>query len=1009
MYTFQEIVAKLSAFWHSHGCIVSVPYDIEKGAGTSNPQTFFRCLGPEPYRAAYIEPCRRPKDGRYALNPLRMQHYFQFQVILKPSPVNIQDLYLQSLEAIGFDLSGYDIRFVHDDWEQPTLGAWGLGWEVWVDGMECSQFTYFQSMAEISLKPVTGELTYGIERLIMQLQKVDSFIDIQWNEHLTYGDIYKQNEIEWSEYNFKALNSQTLFENFEEHKREAKRLIDLGLPIPAYDFVLKASHSFNLLDAHGVISVAERQTYIANIRDLSKLAAECYLEKREKLGFPLLGKWSAFEPKAEPAASTVSHSPINKEKVDFLLEIGCEEIPAGFVSIGLASLERQIKALLQKEGLTWTSLQTYGTPRRLAVSISDLSARTKSKHVEKKGPPVASCFHSDGTTTQIGTGFLKSLGHDAVRLTDIEQGTVADIQVRMVKDVAYLFAIQQTTAVEAFTLLCSQLPATILGIEFPKKMRWANFDITFARPLRWIVALIDQEIVPITVGPVTSGRSTFGHRLLDNHSFEIPHANKYVETLRAHSVLVDPKERLQLIQEQLQTIQQQTHCTAQVKERLCQEVVYLVEKPFLTIATFDPHFLKVPKEVLISEMVEHQRYFPLTDAKGELTNQFIITCNVPATDSIRHGNQRVLSSRLADGVFLFEQDLAKPLESFNEKLKKSVFQKGLGSLWDKVERLQRHARTLLTYFPEVRPEDANHAALICKADLATEMVGEFPELQGQMGRIYAERQNLPQQVCLAIDEHWMPRGEKAPTPQTATGALLSIADKIDNLLGFFGLDLKPTSSSDPYALRRQALGLIRIILEQKRHIPLKALFTDALAHFPNAISEKTQCIQEILEYCILRAKGVLCDMGFLKDEIESCFAVRSDDFFDVLLRLQALQAVRQNAYFLKFVEVHKRCAGQIAGKANYELSKMLLREPAEVSLHALLETQRPLYEEALTGRSYSQAFGVLAKFQPTLAELFETVKILDSDETICHNRLALLQQVAGLFSQIADFQKLQYI
>lgn len=1008
MYTFQEIVAKLSAFWAKQGCIIATPYDIEKGAGTSNPATFFRCLGPEPFRAAYIEPCRRPKDGRFALNPLRLQHYFQFQVILKPSPLNIQDLYLESLQAIGFDLSKFDIRFVHDDWEQPTLGAWGLGWEVWVDGMECSQFTYFQSMAELPLKPVTGELTYGLERLIMQLQKVDSFTQIQWNDTLTYGDIYTENEVQWSEYNFDASDAETLLKDFEDYKNEAKRLVSLDLPIPAYDFVLKSSHTFNLLDARGAISVAQRQSYITHIRELARAVATSFLANREKKGFPLLSKWSEFEPVIHTPTLSQEHVPQSAAKTDFLLEIGSEEIPATFVAIGLASLEREIKALLTKVGLSHGAIATYGTPRRLAVVVKDLATRTESKIVEKKGPSLSSSFDSEGMPTQIGLGFLKSIGCESITLLQLQQGQVPLVEIRLIKDIPYLFGKQTTEAIDAFSLLQKNLSQIVLGIDFPKKMRWANFDISFARPIRWIVALLDSQVIPFTVGPITSGRSSCGHRQLNPKPFDIKRASDYVDILMQHDVMVDPMMRLKEIQDQLHAIEKDTHLKALVKERVSHEVVHLVEKPFLTVATFDERFLKVPKEVLISEMVEHQRYYPLASHSNELSNKFIITCNVPPSDSIRHGNQRVLSSRLSDGVFLFEQDMQKPLDSFNEKLKKIIFQNGLGSIWDKVERLKKHVGILHSYFPDVDLTQALDAVHLCKADLATEMVGEFPELQGQMGRIYASLQAKPQEVSVAIDEHWMPRGEKAPLPQTETGAIISLADKIDNLLGFFGLDLKPTSSSDPYALRRQAIGLVRIILDQQCSVPLMDVLKRAQNVFDAPINQKNQIAQEILEYCQARAKGVLHEMGYQKDEIESCFAVRSDDFYDVMMRLDALKAVRQNAHFSKLVEVHKRCQGQISGYKALAFSSQLLIENQEKALHNMLETRKSSYTNALQMRNYSDAFSVLAEFQPTLADLFEKVKILDDKEEIRHNRLALLQQVAELFSQIADFQKLQY-
>lgn len=286
--SFQSLIITLQHYWAEQGCVLLQPFDKEMGAGTFHPGTFLRSLGPEPWHAAYAQPCRRPTDGRYGDNPNRLQHYYQFQVVLKPSPDNIQDLYLQSLQQLGIDPLEHDIRFVEDNWESPTLGAWGLGWEVWLNGMEVSQFTYFQQIGGINCKPVTGEITYGLERLAMYLQGKDDIYQLDWNEHISYGDVFHQNEVEQSKYNFELANTSQLFTEFEASETECNRLIENNLPLPAYEQVLKASHVFNLLDARQVISVTERQQYILRIRTIARLVATQYLQSRESLGFPLL-------------------------------------------------------------------------------------------------------------------------------------------------------------------------------------------------------------------------------------------------------------------------------------------------------------------------------------------------------------------------------------------------------------------------------------------------------------------------------------------------------------------------------------------------------------------------------------------------------------------------------------------------------------------------------------------------------------------------------------------------
>ena len=288
MLSFQQLILRLNDFWDRQGCVILQPYDMEVGAGTFHTATFLRAIGPEPWNAAYVQPSRRPKDGRYGENPNRLQHYYQYQAVLKPSPADIQERYLQSLVALGVEPSEHDIRFVEDDWESPTLGAWGLGWEVWLDGMEVTQFTYFQEVGGLTCKPVLGEITYGLERLAMYLQGKESVFDLVWTPGITYRDVYHQNEVEQSRYNFELANVELLFRHFNDYEAEAKRLVEAQCVLPAYERVMKASHTFNLLDARGAISVTERQAYIGRVRSLASAVAKAYYESRERLGFPLV-------------------------------------------------------------------------------------------------------------------------------------------------------------------------------------------------------------------------------------------------------------------------------------------------------------------------------------------------------------------------------------------------------------------------------------------------------------------------------------------------------------------------------------------------------------------------------------------------------------------------------------------------------------------------------------------------------------------------------------------------
>lgn len=1011
MITFQELLRRLSKFWENEGCIIHQGYDLEVGAGTMNPATFLRCLGPEPYRAAYIEPCRRPTDGRYGKNPNRLQHYFQYQVILKPSPLNMQDLYIESLKAIGVDLSKHDLRFVHDDWENPTIGAWGLGWEVWIDGMEITQYTYFQSVGGIPVSPVTGELTYGIERLAMYLQNVDSIFDLKWNEHLTYGDIYHRNEVEWSHYNFEEASTEMWHRHFDDYEKEAKQLIGKMLPIPAYEFVMKSSHAFNLLDARGAISVTERTKYIGRIRELAKMIAESYIKSREEAGFPLL---KAFPPiKHEtPGISNLPESLLkgtSSEPQDFLLEIGSEELPATFVPIGQQNLERDFKRLLDKEKLTYDSIESFGTPRRLALLVRGLTLALTEQTEERRGPTVEKAFDESGELTPAGLGFFRSIGKPQASLQAIRIGEIPEITLTEVKGSEYLFATLVKPGRATAEILQRELPQLILNIDYPKKMRWADLEIAYARPLKWIVALFGKDVLPFSVGDVVSGRQSKGHPQQDPELFDIISASDYEASLAAHKVMASPRARREEIIRQLDLLEVKLEGKIIERERVLPQVVNLVEWPHVMEATFNDHFLKAPKEVLISEMVEHQKYFPVATSNESLMNHFVITADTVPSENIRRGNQKVLSSRLSDGVFLYEKGLNTNMQSFNEKLKTVTFLTGMGSVYDKVQRLMLHSKALHLLLGISTRERVERAAMLSKADLVSEMVFEFPELQGTIGKYYALHHKEDEEVALAIEEQWMPRGEKEPLPVSKTGIILSLADKFDNLTSCFASGMKPTSSSDPHALRRQVLGIIKMLIQGEHRLPFTEFMHMCCSHFsPGKIKDKREVIAGIEDFFINRIKTVFLDYGFDKDEIEASLASGFTDIFDTFCKVQALHRFREAGKdFSKLFEVYKRAKGQIDDHKTIAFSKSLLSENAERELDFALDETDISFSQAIRRQDYDLAYQLIAKLQPPLAKLFEEVRILADDTEIRGNRIALLQRVFALFSKLLDFGKIK--
>lgn len=1010
MLTFQQIIHRLTEFWEKHHCIIHLGHDLEVGAGTFNPATFLRCLGPEPYNTAYVEPSRRPTDARYGENPNRMHLFHQFQVILKPSPSDVLQLYLDSLRALNFDLKKHDMRFVQDDWESPTVGAWGLGWEIWCDGMEITQFTYFQAIGSLPLKPISAEITYGLERLAMYIQNKDNIYDVMWNKELTIRDISHRSEVEWSIYNFEESTTQMWLRHFEDYEQEAKTLIARHLPLPAYDFVIKASHAFNMLDARGAISVTERTGYIARIRDLARLIAVEYTTSREKLGFPLIKE----KPKPIKKPPAIKAPPFSSQKrQDFLLEIGSEQLPASFIPIGCAHLEKAVRRLLDEQQLSFEAVQVYGTPQRLALLVKGVVEGTEARESLRRGPSIASAFDHHGKMTPQGQGFLKSVGVSEATLDAIQKGKMKRLKIDKIKDTDYLFAILSEPGKSTFSLLAEELPTLILNLEFPKKMRWGNLDISYPRPIRWILALFGKRIIPFQVGDIVSSRISFGHAQWQPKKFSLKVPRDYVKELKKHYVLADIEERKQSILKQLKVLEKKNKGQALEVDKVLPQVLHLVEWPQLTSATFDPLFLKAPKEVLISEMVEHQKYFPIADHKNNLKNSFIITADNKPSDLIRRGNQKVLSARLSDGVFLYAQDLKMPLEKFNDKLRMMTHQKDLGTMFDKVQRLVWIAEMLNHHLAIADQKKVARAALLCKADLASALVGEFPELQGTIGKYYALAQKEDQEVAEAIQEQWMPRSEHAPLPKTASGVILSLADKIDNVISCYSVGLKPSSSSDPYALRRQSIGLLKILIEGKESIDLKKVLEDACQAFPSLKGKTAQIssmVQEILIFMTARAKSVFEEYGFKKDEIDASLQGLCSNPYDQFCKTQALHAFRSTGTeFAKLFEVYKRAKGQLEKPTSTLFQPALALEPAEKELVHALDILQKHWKVTINERKYLDAFRQIAKLQAPLAKLFDTVKILADDPQLRDNRIALLQKVFSPFQELLDFSKIQDI
>ncbi|MGQ9503236.1 MAG: glycine--tRNA ligase subunit alpha, partial [Anaerolineae bacterium] len=452
---FQQIIMKLQQYWADYGCLIWFPYSEKVGAGTANTATTLRALGPEPWNVAYVEPSFRPDDGRYAENPNRMQMHTQFQVILKPDPGNPQELYLESLYVLGIKPEEHDIRFVEDNWESPALGAWGLGWEVWLDGLEITQYTYFQQFGGFDTDPVAVELTYGLERIALYLQGVSSVWEIDWDGEHTYGDILRRQEVEYCTYNFEVADVTRMVQSYNIFEQEAKECLARGLIVPAHDYVLRCSHTFNILDARGAIGVTERARYFARMRELSRQVAAAFIQQREQAGHPFL------KPPVHPTQSiSVPSIPQPTQPLTFLLEIGTEELPPQDLSAALTQLREGVPALLERLRLKHGMVRVMGTPRRLVVLIDDLAERQQDEEQLVKGPPAHVAYDAEGKPTRAAEGFARS-----------QQVLVIDLQIREAEGGRYVFAVRRIPGRPVAEVLSTALPELIASLKFEKSMR----------------------------------------------------------------------------------------------------------------------------------------------------------------------------------------------------------------------------------------------------------------------------------------------------------------------------------------------------------------------------------------------------------------------------------------------------------------------------------------------------------------------------------------------------------
>ncbi len=999
---FQEIIIKLNEFWNERGCLLLQPYDMEVGAGTFHPATFLRVLGPEPWKVAYVEPSRRPTDGRYGENPNRLQHYYQYQVIIKPSPDDSQELYLESLRALGLDPLKHDIRFVEDDWESPTLGAWGLGWEVWLDGMEITQFTYFQQVGGIDLKPVSLEITYGLERIAMYLQGVDSVYDLMWNESIRYGEVHHRGEVEFSRFNFDYANVELLKSNFDAFEQEARRLIAEGLVLPAYEYCLKCSHTFNLLDARGALSVTERTGYIAKVRGIAKLVAEAFYRQREEMGFPLLRQATGAGNESHGAdeRDTAEPLPVVDAENDFLIEIGTEEIPARFVRLLLDGMKNGFVRELKANRIDFRSIRTMGTPRRLSLVIEGLSPSQQAGSEVIFGPPRSVAFDENGKPTKAAEGFARSQGV-----------SIDELQVMTKGKGEYIAVVKEEEGRATSEVLPEIIKRVLLTLHQPKSMRWGNRDLRFVRPLHWIVALYGDRVVRLQIDGISSGDRSRGHRFLSPEEISLDNPGAYISRLREHKVIVEIEERKGMISSSIRDLSDEAGGKVIEDPELLETVTFLVEHPDPVLCEFSEEYLELPRELLTTVMKDHQKYFAIEREDGRLLNRFIVISNTSPDNraAVREGAERVIRARFEDARFYYHDDLKKSLEERLPELKRVTFHDRLGSLHDKMERVRRVAVHLAERFSADR-EKAERAALLSKSDLLTGVVYEFPELQGLMGKYYALHDGEDPEVAEAIREQYLPAHAEDDLPQTPTGALLSLADRVDNIISFFSIGMTPTGSEDPFGLRRDAVAIIRILADKEYDLGIAGLFDISLPEVLGDGYDKALRV-EILDFFRNRLEPLLLSKGIAHDIYR---AVESRTVFLPLSRLMkivdALVAFKASPGYNRTITGLKRVYNILRGKSPQgEPDPGLFSMQEERAFHDAVVGISGRFVSAVDSDEYNTAFSLLSELTDPIDRFFEGVLVMDEDERIRENRLRLLYSVVRLIDPVLDISKLQEV
>ncbi len=683
---------------------------------------------------------------------------------------------------------------------------------------------------------------------------------------------------------------------------------------------------------------------------------------------------------------------------ELLLEIGTEEIPAAFLPKATAHLQSLCEKFCADERLAFESIRSYATPRRLILHVEGLAGRQEDLNRKVVGPPKSAGYDKEGNPTKAATGFARSQGVE-----------VADLVIEETDKGEYLSVIKEETGRETPELLSEGLPKMILSLHFPKSMRWGSGTLRFARPIHWILAIYNDAVIPFEIDGIRSGNLSRGHRFMSPGSFTVHSFKSYKASVRESFVMFDSQERVEEIRRQIAAIEEKVEGRVIPDEALLQEVACLVEYPTALCGSFDSDFLAIPRQVLITSMREHQRYFSMENEQGDLIPYFVTVSNTRPKDTsmIVAGNERVLRARLTDGAYFFESDRKRPLAACAEALQGVTFQEKLGSLADKVDRIRTLAQGLAEKIGLSDRDALDRTVTLCKADLCTEMVGEFPSLQGVMGREYALLSGESEAVASAIEEHYRPRFVGDPLPESDLGAVVSLADKIDTIAGCFAVGLKPSGSVDPYALRRQTLAILGILQEKGYPVGPREMIEAALQTLEGKVAQETsECRDEILDYFRGRLSAMLTSEGYRYDTVEAVLDAGFDRVRETRARVEALSRFREEALFEPFTVVCKRAMNIIKDHKMNEIDAALLKETCERDLFEATERVEQKIPSLIEAGQYSDALNAIAALRDPIDQFFEGVLVMDKEEAVRNNRLSMLTRVAALVSPIADFSKI---